>query len=331
MQFSTKHMKAVTATAYGAPEVLSLAQVPIPTPSDQEILVRVHAASVSAADGMLRQGTPKYGRLVTGLGKPKQQIPGTGFSGEVVAVGTQVKQFKVGDHVLGETGLSFGAHAEYVLISEDGVVVQKPAHLSFEAASTICDGAVTAMNFLQHLIELKPGQRILINGASGSMGTAAVQLAKIWGAEVTGVCSGRNAELVKSLGADHVIDYTQTDFTEQENTYDVIFDTVGKSSFSAAKRALTAHGVYLSPVLSLPLLAQMTWTSYFGAQKALFSATGMRPAPEVRALLIDLMELMAAHDFQIVIDRRYPLDEIVEAHRYVDPGHKRGNVILHVA
>lgn len=321
-------MKAVVCPQYGSPEVLRLEDVPTPTPSDDEVLVQVHAASVTAADSMMRRGIPFYARFFLGLTKPKQPIPGTGFAGEVVSVGEDVSRFKPGDAVFGETGVQFGAQAEYVCVPADGVVAPLPHTMSYAEAAPVCDGALTSWSFLKALADLHPGQRVLVNGASGSLGTAAVQLATHVGAEVTGVCSTSNLDLVRSLGADAVVDYTQTDFTETDRPYDVIYDTVGKRSFSECKNALTKTGLYLSPVLRIPLLLQMLWTASVGGKKAVFSATGMRPPEALRTLLQELTDLIESGAIRSVMDRHYPLDQATEAHRYVDRGHKTGNVVL---
>ena len=323
-------MKAAVVTAYGAPEVLRVKEVEKPTPKPNEVLIKVHAASATTADGMMRKGDPFFARLFLGLLKPKSAIPGTGFAGTIEEVGDAVKEYRPGEAVFGETSMSFGANAEYVCVPEDGILLRKPGNITFEEAAPVCDGAVTSMNFLREIGKIKAGQRVLINGASGSLGTAAVQLAKHFGAEVTGVCSQKNAELVRSLGADHVIDYNQTDFTKNGETYDIIYDTLGISSFSKCKSSLSPEGVYLSPVLALPLLFQMLWTSKFGRKKAKFSATGLLPVPELRLLFKDIKELMKTGQLVSVIDRRYSLAEVVEAYRYVDTGHKKGNVVLSI-
>lgn len=321
-------MKAIITTKYGAPNVLQLQEIEMPSPKSNEVLIRMYAAPVSAADTMMRTGTPRYGRLFLGLFKPNNPIPGTGVSGVVEAVGSDVTTFKKGDEVFGEVLFSAGSHAEYVCVPEDGILTKKPANTSFEEAAPICDGALTSICFLKDLANVQPGQHVLINGASGSLGTAAVQLAKSLGAEVTGVCSTTNVEMVRSLGADWVIDYTKEDFTQSDHRYDVIFDTVGKSSFGACKSILSEQGQYLSPVLSLPILFQMLWTSYFGQKKVKFSATGLRAAPELRVYLEELRQQLASGTLRSVIDRRYHMERVADAHTYVDTGRKKGNVVL---
>jgi NADPH:quinone reductase-like Zn-dependent oxidoreductase len=213
---------------------------------------------------------------------------------------------------------------------EDGVLVIKPANMSYEEAAPVCDGALTALNFLRNIANIKSGQRVLINGASGSVGSSSVQLAKYFGAEVAGVCGTTNQEMVKSLGAGTVIDYTKEDFTENGQTYDIIFDTVGKSSFPLCKGSLTQNGVYTSAVLGLPLLLHMLWTSKIGSKKAKFSATGLLPASELKIMLKELKEQFEAGKLKTVIDRSYPLAKTAEAHWYVEEGHKKGNVVITV-
>lgn len=322
-------MKAIVCTKYGSPDVLELQEVEKPTPKSNEVLVRVYASSVTAADCMMRKGTPFYGRLFLGLMKPNISITGTGFAGVIEAVGEEVKLFKEGDSVFGETGVGFSTNAEYVCLPEEGLLVTLPNNMTYEEAASICDGALTSWSFLKDIGKIQSGQSVLINGASGSLGSAAVQIAKYFGAKVTGVCSTTNLEMVKSLGADKVIDYTKEDFTKTDQTYDIIFDTVGKSSFSHCQGSLKAQGVYLSPVLSLPLLLQMMWTSN-RSKKAKFSATGLRPISELRVLLNELKEVIEAGKIKLVMDRSYPLEQTAKAHRYIDKGHKKGNVVITV-
>ncbi len=325
---NTPTMKAVVCTRYGSPDVLQVREVPKPVVHHNEILIKVKATTVTAADTMMRRADPCISRLFLGFLKPKRAIMGTGFAGIVEAVGSGVRSFKAGDEVFGEAGVRFGANAEYICMPEDGVAVAMPSRISFEEAAPLCDGALTSLNFLKNLGNIRSGQKVLINGASGGLGTAAVQLASYYGAEVTGVCSAANLELVRSLGAHRVIDYATTDFTTTEHRYDLIFDTVGKRSFSQCRRVLSQNGIYLSPVLGWGLLTQMLWTSAFGTRKAKFSATGLLPAPALRALLSEIVHLVETGHLQTVIDRRYSLQQTAEAHRYVDTGHKRGNVVV---
>lgn len=321
-------MQAVVTQNYGGPEVLTIQEVSRPQPKANELLIRIKATPVTTADTMIRRGTPKFGRLLLGLTKPKNPLPGTSFAGEVVVKGEEVQRFEIGDAVFGETGLNFGAHAHYICLPEEGLIFHKPAQLSHEQAAPICDGPVTSINFLKLLGKIKAEDQVLINGATGALGTAAIQLAKYYGAEVTAVAGPKSKDLAISLGADHFIDYTLTDFTKQENQYDIIYDTVGKSSFKAAKPVLKDNGRYLSPVLNLPLLFQMLWTSKFGSKKALFSATGMMPIPKLKELIKELLGIYENGYLKTVVDRRYSLDQIAEAHQYVDQGHKKGNVLI---
>ncbi len=325
---NTKKMKVVVCTKYGSPDVLQLKEVERPIPKDKEMLVKIKVSIVTAADSMMRKGVPYIGRLFMGLTKPKYPVTGTGFAGEVVALGKAVKRFEIGDEVFGESVFGAGTNAEYLLIQEDGVIAKKPQNMTFEAVAPTSDGPLTSLNLLRDKAKIKEGQSILIIGASGSLGTAGVQLAKHFGAKVTGVCSTSNLEMVKMLGADKVIDYTVVDFTKEAETYDIIYDTVGKSSFSKCKHVLSKHGIYLSPVLDFSSLFHMMTISVFSNKKVIFDATGMRPVPELRSLLHELKELMELGKLKSVIDRRYPLEQIVEAHEYVDTGHKKGNLVI---
>jgi len=328
-------MKAITYTGYGSPEVIRLSDVEKPIPKANQVLVKVHATSITTADSMIREGNPCYGRLFLGLSKHKRPIAGTGFSGEVVQLGKGVSQFKMGDSVFGETGMNFSANAEYICIAEDAMISTIPNNLSHQEAASICDGALTSYAFLKDLGQLKRGQSVLINGASGSLGSAAVQIAKALGAEVTGVCSSANVALVKSLGADKVIDYLEKDFTKSHTSsdyrYDIVYDTLGKTSFSLCKDILKEQGVYLSPVLSFPLLLQTLCKLNSKGKTAKFSATGLRPATELRVFIDELKLMFEAGQIKTVIDRSYSLEETAEAHRYIDTGRKKGNVVVSIA
>jgi NADPH:quinone reductase-like Zn-dependent oxidoreductase len=322
-------MKAIVCTEYGPPDVLQLKEVPKPVPQDNEVLIKVHATTVTAVDCTFRQGKPFIGRFFSGLRRPKNPIQGTELAGEIEAVGADVKRFKEGDQVFG-TSMGYGVYAEYVCLpEEEATLVIKPANMTYEEAAC-CDGGLTALPFLRDVANIQSGQKILINGASGSTGTAAVQLAKYYGADVTGVCSTKNLDLVKSLGADKVIDYKREDFTQSGETYDVIFDTVGKSSFSHCKRALKQSGIYLEATLSLAIILQMLWTSMVGSKKAVIAFTGLRSADERTLDLVVLKELFEAGTLKAVIDKSYPLEQMVEAQRYVEKGHKVGNVVVTV-
>jgi NADPH:quinone reductase-like Zn-dependent oxidoreductase len=320
-------MRAAIATKYGPPEVLTILDIPAPTPAPDGIVVRIHASSVTAADMMMRRGKPLIGRLFLGVLGPKNRTTGTGFAGVVTAIGPDVTEFALGDRIFGETVFGHGSNADYTCVSQTDVVAKMPDGLDFSEAAVLCDGALTSFNFLQRLIKLEAGQRILINGASGSLGTAAVQLAKHFGAHVTAVCSAQNAALATELGADEVIDYAAEDFTKSAQRWHVIYDTVGKNSFFRSRRVLMPWGVYLSPVLGSTLWA-MLLTSIVGRKKARFSATGVLEKPVLNGLLKEVLEVTAAGNLSMVIDRRYSLQEIVAAHHYVETGRKKGNVVL---
>jgi len=326
-------MKAIICTQYGSPDVLQLQESLKPIPKGNEVLVKIRAASITTADTMMRRGTPYIGRLFIGLRKPKYPITGTGFSGVIEATGDKVTLFKGGEQVFGESVFSSGSNAEYLCIAEDGMIAHKPSDITYEQAAPLCDGALTSLHFLRNVGKLQKGDHILINGASGSLGCAAIQIAKRLGAQVTAVCSTANAEMVRSLGADNVIDYTKTDFAKNDFTkngqrFDVIYDTVGKRTFSDCKNSLVNEGRFISPVLSCQLLVQMLMTSLIGSKKAKFSATGTLPLPELRILLDELTLLVKSEIVTTVIDKCYTLGEIAVAHQYIEQGHKKGNVVL---
>ncbi len=323
-------MKAIVCTQYGPPDVLQFKEVDKPLPEDNEVLIKIHATTVTAVDCTFRQGKPFIGRFFSGLTRPKNPIQGTELAGEIEAVGLDVKLFKVGDQVFGTT-MGIGVYAEYVCLPEVGATLGiKPSNMTYEEAAC-CDGGLTALPFLRDAGGIKSGDKVLINGASGSTGTAAVQIAKHYGADVTGVCSAGNLKLVESLGADRVIDYSKEDYANSSETYDVIFDTVGKSTFSRSKAALKEGGIFLEATLSLGIILQMLWTSIIGSKKAVIAFTGLRSASERTVDLITLKELIEAGKLKAVIDRCYPLEQMAEAQSYVEKGHKVGNVVITVA
>ncbi len=320
-------MKAVVCTKYGPPEVLQLQEVEKPSPKDNELLIRVHATTVRSGDCKIRSSThPLWywlpARIMFGIRKPRINIPGDELAGEIESVGKDVIRFRKGDQVFGNIWvISFGgANAEYKCLPENWVEI-KPANMTYEEAAAVPVGGLTALHFLKKG-DIQSGQKVLIYGASGSVGTFAVQLARYFGAEVTGVCSATNAEMVKSLGADKVIDYTREDFTRIGQTYDIIFDAVSKTSFSRCKSSLKQRGVYLT--VDWPLL-QALWTSVVGSKKVIFGIASQNPVD-----LVFLKELIEAGKIKAVIDRTYPLEQTAEAHSYVDKGHKKGNVVITV-
>ena len=319
-------MKAIVYTKYGPPDVLELKEVEKPTPKDNEVLIKVHATTVNRTDCAIRKAAPFISRFVTGLIRPKKTILGTEFAGEIEAVGKDVTSFKVGDKVFGFSGNDFGAHAEYMIMPEEGSLTTMPANMTYEEAAPSTEGAHYAHSFIRKA-NIQSGQRVLINGATGAIGSAAVQLVKYFGADVTAVCNTKNVALVKSLGADKVLDYTKEDFTKDDQMYDAVFDTVGKSSFSRCKPLLKPGGIYISSELGYmaqnPILALVT--PIIGNKKVMF------PIPKHSDENIVLFKkLIEAGKFKGVIDRCYPLEEIIEAYRYVEKGQKIGNVVITV-
>lgn len=322
-------MKAVVYTQYGAPDVLQLQEIAKPTPKANEVLIKVHATTATSAETMMRKGDTVLGRLIIGFTKPRKRfrVMGMELAGEIETIGQAVKRFQVGDQVYGFTSFRLGAYAEYCCLAETGSLAHKPTNLTYEEAAAVVDGSTTALFFLRDQAHMQSGQKVLIIGASGSIGTYAVQLAKYFGADVTGVCSTANVDLVKSLGADHVIDYTQEDFANNNQTYDIIFDTVGKSSFSHCKGSLTRNGLYLVTTGNLlAIYTRKLWSSLFGRKKLVYAMS-----IEKQTSLQFIKELIETGQLKPVIDRRYPLEQIAEAHRYVDTGRKKGNVVITVA
>ncbi|MBU3010125.1 NAD(P)-dependent alcohol dehydrogenase [Polaribacter vadi] len=309
---------------YGGPEVLEFTSQEKPIPKANEILVKILASSATRADTLIREGSPKFGRLFLGVFKPKNTSLGTGFSGEVEEKGSDVTKFKIKDEVFGELLFDSGTNAEYLCISEDLIIAKKPKNISHSEAAPICDGFLTSYSFLKDIANVKEGQHILINGASGSLGTAAVQLAKQMGAKVTAVCSGKNKELVKNLGADSVIDYKKQDFTKEDNLYDIIYDTIGKSSYKKCKKVLKKNGIFMSPVLNCETL----WFSIFKPKKVKFSATGIRKTKDLKRLLSELIPFFKQGKMETVIDKTYKLKDIVAAHSYINSERKVGNIAI---
>lgn len=328
-------MKAIVYEEYGPPEVLQLQEVEKPVPKTNEVLIKVHATAINFGDLMVRNiktvtprnftmPTPLWlpVRLMFGWGKPRMKILGAQLAGEIVEVGDEVTRFKVGDQVMAYPGEKMGGYAEYRAMPEDSVIAVKPSNMSYEEASTVPYGSIMAMPIIKR-INLQPGQKILINGASGGIGSFAVQFAKNTGAEVTGVCGTERMEFVKALGADHVIDYTQEDFTQNDETYDVIFDVLGKSSFGRCKNSLTPNGVYLLASFKTRQLLQMLWTSLRGGKKVVCALSAGKTED-----LITAREMIEAGKLKTAIDRCFPLEDAAEAHRYVESGSRQGNVVI---
>ena len=319
-------MKAIVCTEYGSPDVMQLKEVEKPTPKENEVLIRIDATTVTSGDIRIRKADPFPVRLFYGFIRPKNNtILGADLAGEIEAVGKNVKQFKAGDQVFAGTGTSLGANAEYICLPEEGAVAIKPSNMTYEEAVAIPFG-VTSLIFLKDKGNIQSGQNVLIYGASGALGTAAVQLAKSFGAKVTGVCSTVNLDLVKSLGADKVIDYTKNDFTKFSMTYDIVFDTVGKSPFSGCLESLKPNGIYLRAVhMDLSSILRGLWVSMTSSKKVIGGV-----AVGGKEDLVFLKELIEEGKMKSVIDRRYRLEQAAEAHRYVEQGHKKGSVVITV-
>jgi NADPH2:quinone reductase len=326
-------VKAILHTQYGAPDLLQLREVDKPAPRDNEVLIAIHATTVSTGDCNMRNFTfvtkamLPFAKLTFGIRKPwKARVLGTELAGEVESTGKDVKKFKKGDRIVASTGMAGGGHAQYACLPEDGAVALKSVSLNWEEAVAIPFGANTALYFLRDLGKIQAGQELLIIGASGSIGSAGVQLAKHFGAIVTAVCSGANVDLVKSLGADRVIDYTKEDFTSRANTYDLIFDIVGATSFRRCRHALKPSGIFLQNIMGLSGMVGILWTSIVGGKKLKGGV-----AMESPARMNVIAELVLAGKLRPVIDKSFPLERIAEAFRYVEQGHKKGNVVITVA
>jgi NADPH:quinone reductase-like Zn-dependent oxidoreductase len=317
-------MKAVVYTQYGSPQVLQLKEVAKPSPKDDEILLRIKATAVNSGDVRLRKADPFAVRLVFGLLKPAFKILGSVFSGEVESVGKNVKLFKAGDQVFGHTNMRFGAYAEYICLPENGSLALKPANITHHEAAAIPFGGVTALHFIKKAMIL-PNQKVLIVGASGAVGSAAVQLAKSYGAIVTGVCSTANIDLVKSIGADRVIDYKKEDFSQNGEIYDLIFDAVNTISVAQALKSVTKKGIMILSAAGMSEMLQGFWISKTSSRKVITGVISHKAAD-----IHFLRELFEAGKFIPVIDRTYALEQISEAHAYVERGHKRGNLIINI-
>jgi NADPH:quinone reductase-like Zn-dependent oxidoreductase len=315
-------MRAVVYNRYGPPDVLRLEEVERPVPKEDEVLIKIHATTVTRTDCGIRAGNPFISRFFTGLRRPRQHILGTELAGEVAAVGAAVTEFVVGDRVFGAPAWLFGAHAEFICMRESAPLAHMPTGMSFEEAAAVCDGAILALMGMRPA-NVQQGQKILVYGASGSIGTAGVQLAKYFGADVTAVCNTKNIDLVKSLGADRVIDYTKEDFTKNGETYDAIFDFVGMLSFSRCRASLKPRGIY-NPTDGLQNIILAPLTSRIGGKRVIFPIPPRYEKKEV----VFLKRLIEAGRYRAVIDRRYPLEEVVEATRYVETRQKTGNVVL---
>src|SRR5579862_3989893 len=315
-------MRAAVHDRYGPPEVLHIDDVERPVPKHDEVLIRIHASTVSRSDCALRAGEPFFSRFLTGVRRPKQRILGGDFAGVVEEAGRAVTELKVGDSVFGMKPWKFGGHAEFICVQQNGPIALMPPGSTFDEAAAVPDGAILSLNCLRPG-KVRPGQSVLVYGASGSMGTAGVQLSKAFGAHVTAVCLAKDFDLMRTLGADDVLDYTQEDFTRNGLTYDVIFDSVGKLSFGRCKASLNKGGVYL-PTDGLRNVALTAWTARIGDRKVVFDI----PPKFTKQDMMFLKGLIEAGTYRAVIDRRYPLDDVVEATRYVERHQKVGNVVL---
>jgi NADPH:quinone reductase-like Zn-dependent oxidoreductase len=322
-------MKAIVHTKYGPPDELQLMEVEKPFPGDNEVLIKIHATTVTTTDCNARNFTfvPKsfmfFARVMFGFKKPKINILGIDLAGEIEAIGKDVKLFKVGDQVFGSPGTKFGGHAEYCCVPENGALAIKPPDMRWEEAASLSLAGNTGLFFIRDLAKIQAGQKILIHGASGAIGTYAIQLAKYYGADVTGVCSGKNEEMVKSLGADKVIDYTKEDFAKSNERYDFVFDVVGKTTFSQSKGILKPKGIYLENMAEMKDFLKMLWTAITGGKKIKGGVSTERAEN-----LNFFIKLIESGKLKPVIDRSYPLERTAEAFQYVEQGHKKGNVII---
>lgn len=324
-------MKAVKFERYGDESVLRFKDMPRPQPKSNEVLVEIHSTTVTPTDVSFRAGNPCIVRLYLGLFRPKIQVLGTEFSGVVAGMGDRVSGFEIGDQVFGAPADGTGAHAQYICLPAKGAICKIPENMTLAEAAAICSGGLTALPFLRDNGRIKKDDKVLIIGASGSIGSMAVQMAKHFGAHVTGVCSARNVEMVCALGADRVIDYTVADFASEGTQYDIIFDTVAKSSFANARTALVPKGVYLVTAPSFPTIFHMLRGAVFGGKRAVMAATGLRAEVEQRADLEQLKQWIEDGVLEVAIDRRYPLAQIAEAHAFVATQRKRGNVLVAMA
>ncbi len=319
-------MKAAVYEKFGPAEVLEIKDIKKPVPGDNEILVRVRATTVEKDDPLMRKMPG-----INGIFRPKQKVLGLDYSGDVEETGRLVKSFKKGDAVFGNTGLSLGTCAEYVCVAEDGAIAHKPSNMPYEDMAAVIDGAITAIPFLREAGSIAAGQKILINGASGTVGSVAVQAARYFGAAVTGVCSTGNMETVRSLGAEKVIDYKKEDFTKLDEVFDIIFDVAGKSSFSKCKKMLKPSGIYLTTLPAPSALKEMLWPSAAGSKRSKFMATGLRKQSVKSKDLALLKEIIESGKLKAVIDRKYTLEKIADAHKYVEQGRKKGSVVITVS
>jgi len=320
-------MKAAVFKKYGSKDSISVENRVIPVPAENEILIRVKATTVTAVDAIFRSGSDIFPRLATGIWKPKIKTLGTELSGVVEKVGEKVTAFKIGDAVIADSGTNYGAHAEFITLSDDDPIVAKPENISFKEASAISYGALTALSFLRDHGKVKQNDKVLIIGASGSVGTYAVQLAAYLGAEVTAVCSSKNVDLVTSLGADHVIDYKTIPLNSAQGHFDIIFDTVGKYSMGKLKHLMKAEGKYLTTVLKWQSVFDMIRTA-FGSRKSILAFTGLRSNEEKKKDLVWVSELYSNGKLRAILDREFPIDRIAKAFDYVEKGHKTGNVVI---